>query len=283
MHRYFLFFFISIFSINAQVEQLQIGNLALPSSQQPGPVFCFGQNIVDKGDIQVLGDLNVGELRNRDFFVFVPAMLWGFSDTFSLYWGVPTVFEKFRHQSTDTILDGAFVQGEIVCYTKETSYYTNQITAVANAVVSSGNIDPRLPLNIDSTSIFLGATASHLATEWYCFTSPGIVWSINNTNQNRFGVNVLYQAGFGHNLGYSSGRWLLTGMIEFFGKFIYQNQDTNENLVNRANVIFMGPSLWFATQHLAIDIGVALPVVRIAPNVTRKESWVAAFDFRWKF
>lgn len=48
----FLLFF-SSFNIRAADKPPSIGNFSLPSSQQPGPFFSFGQNIVDKHQLIV--------------------------------------------------------------------------------------------------------------------------------------------------------------------------------------------------------------------------------------
>ena len=50
-----IFFLTGLFCVQldcVSVEQLQIGNLALASSQQPGPLIGFGQNILGKKDLQ---------------------------------------------------------------------------------------------------------------------------------------------------------------------------------------------------------------------------------------
>src|SRR5690348_12132238 len=55
------------------------GNLALPSAQQPGPLFGFGQNLVEKGD--TLGYLFLGSSRgcNQRFNDLLPVFLYGIS------------------------------------------------------------------------------------------------------------------------------------------------------------------------------------------------------------
>ncbi len=284
MKRIISLYFLLLKTFINGVEQLQIGNLALPTSQQPGPVFCLGQNTMNKGDIQVLCDSNIARISNEKFLVMVPAMLWGITDNFSLYWGSQYIRERFINTNRLKVLDGGFLQGEYTCYTKKTITYTNQITAVAHFVASSGNVDPRLPLNIDSASLFAGFTASHLAVDWYYYTSGGVIWSINSDKENRFGATVLYQGGFGRNIAYKTDSWLATAMVELFGKFTTRDslRDVGDG-TSKTNVFFVGPSLWFATQRLAFDLGFAFPVTRISANNPRSKTWIAAVDFRWTF
>ena len=56
------------------------GILALPTSQQPGPLFCFGQNSADQGDLQAFGIV----AKNKQSVDVVPTVLYGVSDSFSL-------------------------------------------------------------------------------------------------------------------------------------------------------------------------------------------------------
>jgi len=48
-----------------EIQHIKEGNFALPTSQQPSPLFSFGQNILDKGDIQALAQ----KQTNTNLFV----------------------------------------------------------------------------------------------------------------------------------------------------------------------------------------------------------------------
>ena len=85
--------------IEANSEQLKLGNLALPSSQQPGPLFGFGQNVVDKGDFQFFADVMYlqGKAKCRKYNDFTPALLYAFNDHSSIFlaapWTVQSTFD----------------------------------------------------------------------------------------------------------------------------------------------------------------------------------------------
>ena len=71
----FILFYVSVaFSRDQEkVDHIIEGNLALPTSQQPSPLFCFGQNIVDKGDVQIFGDVDYLKGKNLKFSEFIPS------------------------------------------------------------------------------------------------------------------------------------------------------------------------------------------------------------------
>jgi hypothetical protein len=72
-----------------RVKQSKIGNFALPPSQQPGPLFSFGQNILDKGDLEIMTFVaHLKGHRNRTTEI-VPAILYGISDKASIFGVLP--------------------------------------------------------------------------------------------------------------------------------------------------------------------------------------------------
>src|SRR5277367_1032047 len=72
-----------------KIDQLKIGNLALPGSQQPGPLLGFGQNIIEKYDFQgfVFPDLLMGHHKN--FTEIAPSLLYGIRDDLSIFIELP--------------------------------------------------------------------------------------------------------------------------------------------------------------------------------------------------
>src|ERR1700733_11682693 len=65
------------------------GNLALPSSQQPSPIFCFGQNIIGKGKLQALAFTDSLLGKRRNFTEVTPSALYGISDALSVIVSIP--------------------------------------------------------------------------------------------------------------------------------------------------------------------------------------------------
>ena len=70
-------------------EPIKEGNFSLPTSQQPGPLLGFGQNIVDKHDVQVFlfPDFLVGPCKR--FSELAPSVLYGIRDDLSLFVELP--------------------------------------------------------------------------------------------------------------------------------------------------------------------------------------------------
>src|SRR3990167_5837852 len=82
-----LFFLIAplILSEEEKVEQFKIGNLALSSSQQPGPLIGFGQNMLDKGEFQLFSYVDYLKGHNKQFTEVVPTLLYGFTEDFHFF------------------------------------------------------------------------------------------------------------------------------------------------------------------------------------------------------
>lgn len=280
---YCLFVLLCNVLVAFDVEQPPIGNLALPSSQQVGPIFCFGQNIVNSGDLQAITDINAVKINGKVYTEVIPSMLYGVSDSFALYFGAPIATPSMFHMPCATGLQSIFVQGEYALYTKKLPTYTNQITFVGNMVASFNRLTMNLPFNYDISSFFIGATASHLATEWYAFISPGMIVAITR-HEPKCCSTLLYQAGFGRNIAYSPSRWLLTLIVECFGQYTPATTCHNKKISNTGgNVIFLGPTLWFATKQFATELGISYPVVQHLNGHQPKDHWFAAFDCRYTF
>ena len=71
------------------IEHVLEGNLALPTSQQPSPLFCFGQTVIDKGDIQafIFEDTIAG--KNKNFSEVIPNFVYGRNNNLALSGGIP--------------------------------------------------------------------------------------------------------------------------------------------------------------------------------------------------
>lgn len=70
-------------------EPAAYGNFALPTSQQPGPFLSFGQNILDKHQIQLT--MLASELRgnDQDLTNYTPGYLYQITDATSLLFSLP--------------------------------------------------------------------------------------------------------------------------------------------------------------------------------------------------
>lgn len=102
--------------------------------------------------------------------------------------------------------------------------------------------------------------------------------------KNKFGNQFLYQAGFGKNIAYESGKWLLLWMLEFDGLYV-QKSKVNDVLDQNSggNLIIIGPSLWFSTQHFILQAGIAPVVHERLFGVQSKNHVYISFNLGWKF
>lgn len=288
MKRTILFIFYAI-AIHAREEDngpsLKEGNLALPTSQQPSPLFCFGQNIVDKGDFQLFGLANclVGDQKN--FSELTPYFIYGISDTFSLTAGIPFATQfKINNDKSSGIQD-IFVQGEYAFFNKDALHYAQQATLVANITFPAGSTNKVPATGNGAPTFFLGLTANHMSKNWYLFASPGV--TIIPSSSNTAAHNVFfYQWGIARNLYYQPSKMVVTLLLEFFG--LYNKLSSAADIVvapaNRnfgINNLFIGPSLWVATERFILSTGIAFPAMQELR--TNKNHLLFAFELGWKF
>ncbi|MDZ4124563.1 MAG: hypothetical protein U1E02_10355 [Hydrogenophaga sp.] len=266
------------------VEHVEQGNLALPTSQQPEPLFGFGQNIVDQGDIQALGFASYLNGKNERFFEVAPAVLYGISDTFSLLFAVPVAAQLKQDGYCSAGVSDLLLQGEYAFYNKDRQTYANQATFVASILLPTGSHKKVPPTGFGSPTFFLGATASHMSVDWYVFSALGTLLTTAHNHGTVFGKQFLYEAGFGRNIAYREKRWLLNWLLEFNGQF--SARDKIQGIVDKnsgGNTFSIGPSLFFSTQRLLLLGGVAFPVAQHLFGVQNKARYQVAFYASWKF
>jgi len=264
-------------------EPLKLGNLALSASQQPGPLFGFGQNIIDKGDFLFYNFFDALLGDHKTFIDIAPGLLYGLRDDLSLYLEVPiapTLRLGDRHSSG---LEDILVQLEYAPYSHNSQMANKQITTVTSIYLPTGSIRKFPITGADTPSFFLGLTANYLATDWYCYVSPGGIITTEYKNT-KAGSQFLYQAGFGRNIAYKTDRWILTWIVEMSGN--YTQKRKIDGLVNPntgGNVILLGPSLWFSTPRFLMQAGVAgVPYQNLfGTQFSNKIYW--ALNCAWKF
>ena len=253
------------------VKQLSIGNLALPSTQQPSPTFSFGQNIIDKNDTILDQRLTQYKAPNMDFLQTSSNIFYGITDKFVFVAGVPYILRFKQGNQKSSGLGDVFLDMEYAFYQYQTKTATNQMTIVGSASLDTAAQGKRPSLRTSPTSIFIGTTASHLAVDWYLFTSYGI-WLPVSRAPTLLGTQFLYEYGIGHNLGNPFGGILL-GLLEINGVYTELN-----NATSKTNILFVGPSLFFSTKHLTIQAGIQWVTAQTATNPQDRVSWRAVFS-----
>jgi len=243
-----------------EVHQLRVGNFAVPGSMQPGPLLGFGQNIIDQFDtLAVVYPIMIFGERQH-FIDIAPEVLYGVRDDLSLILAFPTAvsFKYDGHHSSGSL--DTIVQLEYAPYSQHKPTETNQISFVGSMIFPTGNECKQPATGFGSLSFFLGAVGVHLATEWYGYTSFGVLFPTKSDNV-KPGNHIIYQAGVGKNIAYRAEKWTLMWMLELSG--IY-NQKTKVNGIkdpnSGSNTVIMGPALWFSTDRFLLEAGIA-PVI----------------------
>lgn len=241
-----------------EVKQVKIGNFAVSGTTQPGTASGFGQNIIDKySSLGVFYPLiTLG--KNQSFTQIIPEIIYGIRDDLSILLAFPTAINfKYGGYHSSGSLD-LTVQMEYVPWAHHKPTYTNQISLVGWITLPTGN-EYKIPATgFGSPSFFLGFTAVHLATEWYAYTSNGGLITTKNDMGIKPGNQFVYQAGFGKNITYASDKWTFMWMVEMSGTYIKKTK-IDGIIVNDSQVhsVTIGPALWFSTNNLIVEFGVA--------------------------
>ncbi len=283
--------FSPIIAANEHVDPLPIGNFALPISQQPSPLFSFGQNIVDKHD--ALGYVNPIYFKGKDRKIFFNELIaiYGLTDEASLFIQLPApAINKENHLFSSGFGD-LLIQGEYAYFDRRNANSVSQATIVGSIFLPTGifqedgpNASPHVPFTgLGSTAFFLGATASHTTFNWYMFTSLGGVFTTNTKKKSKLGNSCLYQAGIGRNIAHFNDKILLL-LFELDG--ITSKHDRIEGITDfnsGGNVIFCGPCLYFSTRRLIFQAGIQVPVYQKLHGFQSKISYQISISFAWLF
>lgn len=239
----------------AQDTPPPIGNFALRTSQQPGPLVGFGENILDKGETQLF--LMADEYKKKKGYMTdaVPGVLYGITDYFSVFANLPDVPRNKEFKNRSAGLGDAFVQLECAYFTDKTKSSIDQATVVANVTFPTGSFNKKDPhTGFGSPSFFIGTTYNRTMIDWFYFGALGAVLTTHEGN-NKAGDQYLYQAGFGRNIPSPDG-WIFAWMIE--GDGLYASKDivkgsTDPN--SGGNALFITPSLWFSSNRIIVQLG----------------------------
>lgn len=266
-----------------KVEQLKIGNFSLPPSQQPGPLIGFGQNIVNKGDLQAyfFGGALLG--HKKQLVEAAPSILYAPRDDLSLFVEFPAAIQFKENNYNSSGMEDILIQLEYQLYVQETEKKINEITLVSNITIPTGCPFKIPPTGFGAPSIFLGFTASHTAIDWYYFTSGAAILPARH-NGTQFGKLFLYQFGLSKNISYKPGKWIFNWMIELDG--LYRKRDTFAGTIDfntGGNMIVFGPSLWFSTEKLIVQGGFQWVIYQHNFGIQSKDRYLVAVNVAWTF
>lgn len=284
-----IFLIMSVLSVMArelieeEVKHAHVGNFALPVSQQPVPFIGFGENIVDKGD--TLFGIRGQQLKGTkvNYVDAVPSFLYGITDKFSIYVVLP-IAVKFRLDDTRSHgLEDIIIQFERLLYSKETAKAATEMTFVANVGIPTGSAFKAPPTGFGGPTVFFGITASYTNFDWYVFGSSGVIFSPTYKKNNKFGNQFLYECGLSRNISYKTDKWILNWIIEFDGRYFQRDTVAGRIDPNSGyNTLLLGPSLWFSTQHVILQVGFSGVVSEFVFGCQLKDKYYVAADFFWK-
>jgi hypothetical protein len=241
-------------------ETLKIGNLAFPPSQQPSPLVSFGQNIINRKQMQA--QLSASEYKGKEqYFINInPALIYAFTDAFSIFLVMPFAprFEQGHHHSSGP--QDAIIQFEYAFYTKAHHSYYDQATLVANVTIPTGSTKKNPSTGVGANSFFIGGTFSRMEVDWFWFVSPGVTFN-TSSHQTKHGNQYLYQGGFGRRIT-NTDEWLFDWMVEMDGT--YSERDKIRGKIDPhsgGNIIYLTPSLWISSKEsLNFQIGIGFPI-----------------------
>lgn len=220
-------------------SQFKEGNFLLPSSQQPGPLFGFGQNVIDAGALQVLGYVDYRKAHHQEEVNFFPGFLYGVTDSLAFL----ALIQSEVYANQDGVHTSRFNQASLQL---EYSLYADKRTRRIDELTVVGGLNcatsPSLQRNFFNPSIFLGLTVSRTTIDWYFFTSPGL-FITTKRNNSQPGNSLVLQAGVGRNIPTISQSICLV-MVE--SNFICEQRDRKKGEIDfdsGKQLFYVGPTL----------------------------------------
>jgi hypothetical protein len=284
----FLIVFIAYFNLigreGEEVKQAKVGNLAVVGTMQPAPFLGFGETIINQYDalFGVYSSILWGKRAHSA--VVMPYLIYGFRNDVSLFLAFPTAASLTSDQFKSTGSHDMIFQIEYAFYQKEYYTSTNQFSLVTAVYLPTGDELKEPATGFGSPSFFLGIVADRLSTEWYCYNSYGVLFTTKSEHDIKSGNQFFYEGGLGKNIAYAPDRWTLLWLLEFSG--LYVQKGTSIRVPNQEasfNMIMVGPSLWFSTNRMFLQVGIAPVVHQHLGEGERKHSFFAGCDIAVRF
>ncbi len=278
---FFCFFSVSNAATTKLYDPFQIGNFVLPASQQPGPLIAFGQNIIDKNQMQLFLEPDDYMGIQKHAVDVVPGILYGITDNFSIFLNIPYAANYQEGRQHSDGLEDAFVQLEYAFYNKKGKNFTDQATFVTSVILPTGDAMKDPPTGAGAPSLFLGGTFNRTYPYWFAYTSHGVLLRTTHNNT-RFGNNFLYQFGLGRNLFDIDSRWIVALQAELDGQYAKRNVISGITDPNSGgNIVYLTPSLWISSNKLAIQFGVGKAVSQNLYGNQTRETYLVTSNFGW--
>lgn len=264
-------------------EPPKLGNFSLPSSQQPGSLIGFGENIFDKGTYQ----LNMGgdyykytAKHSTDVF---PNIIYALSDTSSILLSTPYAAEYKETEVRSSGFEDMYVQFEHAFYVNKNSCLIDQVTVVMNASLPTGSASKQPPTGYGAPTYFLGNTFLRTYVDWFLYTSHGVLVTSSH-HGTKFGNQFLYQYGVGRNIAFVKDQWIFDWLVELTGQYTGKDKIKSKIDPNSGgNVVLLTPSIWISTKRIILQFGISKPVVQRLFGIQSKNHFVLFGNFAWTF
>jgi len=279
----FLLILILSFTCYAAEEPPKIGNFALPASQQPGNLIGFGQNILEKNQLQsfLLAEYFVGK---QEYSIdIVPSITYGITDNFSVVFEAPMTPRLKENNHHSSGLEDISLQLEYAFFNKSTCNYEDEATIVAGSFFPSGCPNKTPPTGAGAMSYFLGLTYSRMTPDWIWFTAHGMNLKSSH-HGTRFGNQFLYQFGLGRNICNIDSEWIFAWVAEVDGTFSQKNKILSETDPDSGgNIIYLTPSLWLSSEKLMLQAGVGFPIAQRLNGTQNRNQYLLVVNLGWTF
>lgn len=275
----FLFFLGLLISVSktAIAGPPSIGNFSLSTSQQPGPFFSFGQNIIDKNQFIASNNPSYTYSKSQSISEETPSFLYGINDNASVLFTIPIALSYQTGKKTISGIGDLVVDLEYAFYNYDNKKYSDQATIIFSPTLPTGNLsevskrfypDIRVsgfsrknaPSSFNAVSYFIGSTYARTFTDWYGFLAPGVLF-IEKYKSLQQGTQYYYNIGLGRTIKAVENRYIFSGLVELNGEFSGRTKLATAAVPNTGgNIIYATPSLWFSTPRMVLQIGLALPI-----------------------
>lgn len=259
----FIFFQMNLFGNQRNQKKRSehdIGELSF--LQLPGPLFSFGQNIIKKSSAYISSI--VYQLKGQfieETTLFFPRILYGLRDDLSIQISFPTAikFKEFNNQSSG--FENIRITLEYQFFESKLDGEMFRVTVLGSLFLPNGDSIKDPPIGFGSPSVFGGLTFAYFSHDWYLY-SADFVHLTTNRNCTKFGNEFFYTAGIGKNFDFAPGL-LVSVLLEFLG--VFSQRDTICGRIDcnsGGNTIFLGPTLYIASEKLFAQGGIVFPVLQ---------------------
>ena len=280
-------------ALQAMKGPMPIGNFALPISQQPSPLFSFGQNIVAKGDkIGYINPIFLSGHNNKRFFYNEFYFLYGINERLSIFGLLPAPVINKQDGVRISGFGDIILQLEYSVFGKQTNTSMTQATIIGSLYFPTGImqtdetdiISAHAPFTGNGAlSFFVGGTLSHTTIDWYSFASMGGVITTHAGHRGKIGNSFFYQGGVGHNLGRYSDKIMML-LLEVDG--VRSTRDIicdDIDLDSGGNIVYLGPAFYYSNENTIFQAGFQIPVIQNLKGVQAKNSFLLSVSCAHKF